>query len=358
MRILVLSGMHPLPTNVARGTFVADHVRLLRDLGHEVRVVNPLPRMLRQHEARRSTLTGVATAPKTFEFDGAETFAPRYWGLPGQASPGLMARSVVRRAGPVLAWIGDWRPEVVVCHGLWPIALLAKRIAEHHGAPCIGVVHGWDLDVGLEHERIGARLQRLVPTLDRLVVVGEHMVGRAVEAGALAPAWIPCHVPVEKDWRQPLRSWRGRWRRDPIDLLFPSDPRRPEKDHWLALQTGQELERRGWVVGMTTLRQQPRTIVWDRMMVASLTLITSLREAGPLVAKESVACGTPVAGVRVGDLGAWLPDRCLAEGRDPHRLADVCEAVLEHDWSGEELLPEWSTAASVGAAWTALLEGL
>ena len=54
---------------------------------------------------------------------------------------------------------------------------------------------------------------------------------------------------------------------------------------------------------MTTLRQQPRTIVWDRMMVASLTLITSLREAGPLVAKESVACGTPVAGVRVGDLG-------------------------------------------------------
>ena len=41
MRILVLSGMHPLPTNVARGTFVADHVRLLRDANHDVRVVNP-----------------------------------------------------------------------------------------------------------------------------------------------------------------------------------------------------------------------------------------------------------------------------------------------------------------------------
>ena len=53
--------------------------------------------------------------------------------------------------------------------------------------------------------------------------------------------------------------------------------------------------------------QQPRPIVWDRMMVASLTLITSSREAGPLVAKESVACGTPVASVNVGDVAGGCP---------------------------------------------------
>ena len=60
MRILVVSLMYPLPTNVARGTFVSDNVELFRSCGHEVKVVNPLPRMLKYQETRRSTLTGVA----------------------------------------------------------------------------------------------------------------------------------------------------------------------------------------------------------------------------------------------------------------------------------------------------------
>ena len=76
----------------------------------------------------------------------------------------------------------------------------------------------------------------------------------------------------------------------------------------------------------------PRPIVWDRMMVASLTLITSSREAGPLVAKESVACGTPVASVNVGDVARWLPEACIAADRSPIALADACERVLSTDW--------------------------
>ena len=47
MRILIASTLYPIPTNVARGTFVADHVDALKKSGHEVRVLNPLPRMLR-----------------------------------------------------------------------------------------------------------------------------------------------------------------------------------------------------------------------------------------------------------------------------------------------------------------------
>ena len=101
MRILVLSGMHPLPTNIARGTFVADHVRLLRDANHDVRVVNPLPRMLQYQESRRSTLTGVAKAPGHHTFDGTEVLVPRYWGLSNQASAWLTASSIRRRASAV-----------------------------------------------------------------------------------------------------------------------------------------------------------------------------------------------------------------------------------------------------------------
>ena len=359
MRIVVLSGMHPLPTNIARGTFVADHVRLLRDAGHDVRVVNPLPRMLQYQETRRSTLAGVAKAPARHAFDGAEVLVPKYWGLSNQSSAWLTASSIRRRASQVQRWLGDWAPEVVVVHALWPVGNLALALSEAWKVPCIGVVHGWDLDVGLAHRDVGPRLRRMMAALDRLVLVSEEQRQHLVGVEGPDAEVIPCHVPVEDDWLQPMTSWRGRWRRDRLDVLFPADPRRPEKEHYLALETGRELETRGWVVGMTTLRQQPRPIVWDRMMVASLTLITSSREAGPLVAKESIACGTPVASVNVGDVARWLPAACIAEDRTPIALADACERVLEVDWKQQPvLLPAWCQRPSVERAWDQILRNI
>ena len=359
MRILVLSGMHPLPTNVARGTFVADHVRLLRDAGHDVRVVNPLPRMMRYQENRRSTLAGTAKAPARHTFDGGEVLIPRYWGLSNQASSWLTSASIRRRSSTVRRWLGKWTPEAVVVHALWPVGALAIALAEAWKVPCIGVLHGWDLDVGLQHRDVGPRLRRMMAALDRVVLVAEEQRAHLEGMEHADVSVIPCHVPVEEDWQQPVSSWRGRWRRDRLDVLFPADPRRPEKEHYLALETGRELETRGWIVGMTTLRQQPRPIVWDRMMVASLTLITSSREAGPLVAKESIACGTPVASVDVGDLARWLPEACIAEDRSPTALADACERVLEMDWNERNVaLPEWCLRPAVQDAWSALLAGL
>ena len=356
MRILVMSGMHPLPTNVARGTFVADHVRLLRDAGHDVRVVNPLPRMLQYQENRRSTLSGVAKAPVRHTFDGAEVFVPRYWGLSNQASSWLTSSSIQKRAKAVQNWLAGWSPEAVVVHALWPVGALALTLSKGWKVPCVGVLHGWDLDVGLEHRDVGPRLRNMLTKMDHVVLVAEQQRAMLRGLELKASSVIPCHVPVEEDWRQPVTSWKGRWRRDRLDVLFPSDPRRPEKEHYLALETGRELETRGWIVGMTTLRQQPRPIVWDRMMVASLTLITSSREAGPLVAKESIACGTPVAAVDVGDLSSWLPEACIAAERTPGALADACERVLEMDWTGLDFaLPEPSLRPAAEAAWEHVL---
>ena len=153
-----------LPTNVARGTFVAIHVRLLRDANHDVRVVSPLPRMLQYQESRRSTLPAAKAPDSTF--DGTEVLVPRYWGLSNQASAWLTASSIRRRASAVQRWLGDWRPEAVVvppCGRLEAWLALAKA----WNVPCIGVVHGWDLDVGLAHRDVGPRLRRMIADLDR-----------------------------------------------------------------------------------------------------------------------------------------------------------------------------------------------
>jgi len=361
MRILIASTLYPLPTNPARGTFVADHVDALKKSGHDVKVLNPLPRMMKYYETGRSTLTGVAKSPPMFDHRGETIFSPRYWAFPENPYPSFTISSIKRRSKSIEKWLGDWRPDVIISHTLWPSAFLATHLAKRWNVPCVGVVHGYDFDVALSHKNTTKALQRILVKLDHLVLVSNRLKSIALsnDFNENNCSVIPCHVAVESEWLKEMKNWRGRWRKDKLDLLFPSDARRPEKNHYLALKTGEELERRGWVVGITTLNQQPRSIVWDRMLVASVTLITSKRESGPLVARESIACGTPVVAVDVGDLSEWIPQKFISKEYDESKLADAVEEALAADWKAEKIeLPEEFTITSVQDSWDLLLNKL
>ena len=358
MRVLVTSLLFPLPTNVARGTFVSDHVEVLQNLGHDVKVVNPLPKMLKYQESSRSTHTGVATAPKKFNHGEVDVFSPRFWGLPGHPLPVLTSFSLKRKQKAIEKWLGVWRPDLIICHTLWPVAELANHLSQNWQIPWVGVVHGHDFDIGINDKNISKSISRLAKSANHIVTVSNRLDEIAKDIGIDNHLVIPCHDAVSDEWKKPMKNIGGRWRKESLDILFPSDPRRPEKNHLLALQTGEELEKRGWIVGITTLRQQPRSIVWDRMLVADLTLITSKRESGPLVARESIQCGTPVVSVDVGDVASYLPDFCISSDYNPTNLADACEAALKHDWSDGLALPEQFTLQRVSHQWKKLIESL
>ena len=221
----------------------------------------------------------------------------------------------------------------------------------------MGVVHGWDVDVGLISEELGKTVKRMIESFDCIVSASNPLNSRLLKhASPKMNQVIPCHIEVGKDWQKSITNFRGRWRREPIDILFPSDPRRPEKDYYLALECGRELETRGWVVGITTLKQQPRDLVWDRMMVADLTIITSKRESGPMVAKESILCGTPVVSVDVGDVSEWLPNEFISASREVKELADKCEHALEFDWKNLDFqLPDSFSRETISSQWEDLL---
>ena len=335
MKILLVTRLFPLPENVARGTFVSDHAELLSSLGHEVRVLNVLPRMLRINEARRSTMEGVAKAPKSFEHGELNVVVQRHFEFPD--FPSITAFSASRSKT-------KWTPDLVICHTLWPAAYAAKSIAKKHSVPWVAVVHGHDFDVALKDHR-GRRVEALARSADHLVVVSNSL-------SRFDSITIPCHVNVDEEWRKPMKKFSGLFRKSKIDILFPSDPRRPEKNHMLALRVGEELETRGWKVGITTLKKQPRTMVWDRMLAADVCLITSSRESGPLVAKESITCGCPVVAVDVGDMGEWM-DVYPAEVK---ALADAIEDRLQN---GQEVtLPQNCGFESVRNQWSSLLESV
>ena len=105
MRILLVTLLHPLPTNAARGTFVADHAQLLRDMGHDVRIVNPLPRLLKYMEQSRSTFTGVAKAAKHFEHNEFEIFAPRFIAYTDHPYPWFTSKSIRNRQRSIEKWL-------------------------------------------------------------------------------------------------------------------------------------------------------------------------------------------------------------------------------------------------------------
>ena len=335
MKILLVTRLFPLPENVARGTFVSDHAELLSSLGHEVRVLNVLPRMLRINEARRSTMEGVAKAPNTFEHGELNVVVQRHFEFPD--FPSITAFSASRSKT-------KWTPDLVICHTLWPAAYAAKSVAKKHSVPWIAVVHGHDFDVALKDHR-GRRVEALARSADHLVVVSNSL-------SRFDSITIPCHVNVDEEWRKPMKKFSGLFRKSKIDILFPSDPRRPEKNHLLALRVGEELETRGWKVGITTLKKQPRPMVWDRMLAADACLITSSRESGPLVAKESIICGCPVVAVDVGDMSEWM-DVYPAE---VNALADAIEDRLQN---GQEVtLPQNCGFESVRNQWSSLLESV
>ena len=349
MRILVVTLLYPIPDNPVRGVFVEDRVKLLRKLGHDVRVINPLPRMLRMNELRRSTLRGVAKTPKVSTDGEHNIFHPRYIQIPNNNLLKCTIFSVRRLARKVEKWLGDWRPEAISCHTLWPVAELAETLSNRWNIPWIATVHGFDFDVGLKTE-IEKHIRRLAGSATRLVTVSSRLADIAKETGTRSDCeFIPCHTAVPKESTQSMRAYQGHWRRGKLEVLFPANPRRLEKRHLLALKACAELETRGWNVHMGGLTNVPRNLVFDRMLTCDLALITSSREAGPLVARESIACGLPVVGVDVGDLKSWLPDRCIAATDTSESIADAIEATIGTEVS-DFVIPDYFTEESVSSA--------
>ncbi len=209
------------------------------------------------------------------------------------------------------------------------MAHLAAELIKQFNVKWSLTIHGYDFDVGIKSPQTKSIIS-LCSSADQLVIVTKSHEGLAKDMGLKSdPIVIPCHAEVGSEWEQSMRKPHRRWRRSKLEILFPADPRRPEKRHLLAVRACAELEERGWVVNFGTLKQVPRELVWDRMVSCDLALITSERETGPLVARESILCGLPVAGVDVGDLASWLPARCISTSDTPSAIADAMERVLE-----------------------------
>ncbi len=307
VRALIVTNMYPTPERPALGSFVRDQVQALGRIdGIEVEV---------------------------------SAFAPR-----GAAAYARGARSLRRH------YRGE-RFDIVHCHfGLSIFPSLAVRARAR-----AVTLHGTDLS----HPRSRAITLAGLRTMDLVATVSEELAAKVPRTAFGGPrAVLPIGVDVDRFQaisRAQARSELGLDRDGPY-LLFPSDPRRPEKryDRAEAVAGGARLLTLGDI--------EPSAVpLW--VNAANAVIVPSEREGFGLAVLEALACDVPVlstpvgiapdalAGVAGTYCGPFEPD-AWRQALAPH-LASPDPRV-----EGRARAERFSTdrmAAEVVAAWRSLL---
>jgi glycosyltransferase involved in cell wall biosynthesis len=241
MRALVVTNMYPSPAFPARGRFVYDQVRALRDLAElDVEI---------------------------------HAFEPGGIGAYLRAAAGLRRLFRGRRFDVVHAHFGLTA---------WP-AMTVR--AQAHAV----TLHGTDL----EHPRSRALTLAALPAVDLVATVSAPLAGRI-------PSWATRRRPVAV---LPCGVDLGRFR--PIDraqarrelglaihnryLLFPADPARTEKRYDRASGLAEALGARLLTLGAVDPERVPLFV-----NAADAVLVTSDREGFGLAVLEALACDVPV----------------------------------------------------------------
>ncbi len=311
VRALIVTNMFPTPQRPSLGSFVSDQAQALRRTGK------------------------VELEVFAFEPGGYRAYA--------SAAAQLAGRRRRRRFDIVHAHFGLTS---------WPAR--AARAQAH-----VVTLHGTDL----AHPRSRPVTLAGLRLVDLVGVVSEPL-GRQVphwaSRGRLAV--LPCGVDLHRFRRIERARARAELGLDPESpyLLFPADPRRPEKRHDLALA----------LAGETTLLalgdvEPARVPLW--VNAANAVVIPSEREGFGLAVLEALACDVPVLSTPVGvapEVLADLPGNLCApfdvatwsaalaphlEADDPRVAGRDRAEPLSSDRMAQRVLDAWTELLTEGA---------
>ncbi|MBV9603537.1 MAG: glycosyltransferase [Solirubrobacterales bacterium] len=246
MRALIVTNMYPTPERPALGSFVRDQVEALRRID-ELQI-------------------------DVFAF------------APGGGRAYLDAARDLGRDHR------DQRYDVVHAHfGLTAWPALAARAAAH-----AVTLHGTDL----VHPRSRAITLAALPFQALVATVSEPLAAqlpRRVVRGQTAI--LPTGVDTRRFKPTPRAEARAAVNLEPTGryLLFPADPKRPEKRHDRALALAADTQAELLTLGSTAPEQVPLYV-----NAANAVLVPSERESFGLAVLEALACDVPVLATPVG----------------------------------------------------------
>lgn len=143
MRILTISGLFPSRNAPAHGVFVLQRTKALRDAGHEVRVLAPVPWVPPGPVPAR--YAKIRSTPRDEVIEGIPVRHPRYFMIPKvgvYAQDRLYACGIARAAR---AAMDDFHPDLIDVHYLYPDACGVARVANRLGLPYVCSARGSDV---------------------------------------------------------------------------------------------------------------------------------------------------------------------------------------------------------------------
>lgn len=367
MRIGVLTSLFPTPARPFEGIFCERRYRALRERGHGVHVVHPLPWAPTFLGLAPERYRALASAPRHEERAGLRVTRPRYLHVPKRARGNARRFAAVGRR---TLFAGAEPPEVVVCDYAWPAArAVPDRVGDREpgGREGVGwVVSGRGSDVllvqgvpSLRPELVrGLRAaqawcgvsQDLVDAMDALAGhPGGVLVPNGVDLERFRPrdrgaararleldaagplVLVVGHLIERKD---PLLAARAFAAGAPADARLVFVGRGPLAEPVAALCRELGLGERARLVGEAA----PAELA-DWYAAADALLLCSHREGRPNVVLEALASGRPVVATPAGGTAELLEGRpeLLAPDHEPGTIGAALAGVLRAPPAPSEL---------------------
>jgi glycosyltransferase involved in cell wall biosynthesis len=337
LRIGVISTSYPRASDDPAGSFVGEHVRALRALGHAVDVIaagdgreTSDPRTTRV----RSALFYRGGAPDRLER------APLGAALPAAAFTLRLAAAAAARARA-----GRW--DAIVAHWLVPSALVALPL----GAPLVAIAHGGDVHTLRRLHLLAPALHALRLRRARLVFVSEHLRALARAAAPALARWLgdaliqPMGLDLARFAALPraprtpptilvaarLVPIKGvdvaidafAHVRAPARLVIAGDGPERRALHERAARAPADVE----LLGEVDTRRRDELLGEASVVVVPSRAVAGRTEGTPAIALEALAAGVPVIASALGGLRE-LPAARLVPPEDPYALAREIDRVL------------------------------
>jgi glycosyltransferase involved in cell wall biosynthesis len=300
MRVLVVTNIYPTRERPANGTFVANQVRSLSQVGVQTEVLF-LDRAGRGRRAYRGLGRHVLTAAEASNPDIVHV-------MYGGVMADVVSRVVADR--PVLvSYCGDdlqgnaGNGLLGALSGRYNVAASARAARRAAGV----IVKSRNLFEALPRNLDPSRV---------------WIVPNGVDFALFAP----------QDRFECQRELG--WRSARAHVLFPAPPSRGEKRYPLAVAAVRLLRQDGHDVDLHVLDGIPHDQIPVWLNAANAIVLTSSREGSPNVVKEALACNVPIVSVDVGDVRERFAgiEGCYISGATPQELSrHLVEAVERTD---------------------------
>lgn len=356
MRVLVVGSLFPSGTDPLRGVHNHQRVLALAGLGHEVRVVAPVPWF-----PLLSCMRSQEPPPRSETLEGLPITHPRFFRPPRVAvsQHHRMYRAALRQ--PFAEAVRSFNPDVALLLFGYPDAVAMAPLCQEHGLPWVVAVLGSDFRVRCTQPSFRSMIMGTLHSTPVVVCPGQVLRGDLLDAGLAPDRVIAFNNGINHDLFYPgsgaarrpvviavgglvqvkglerlIAAWGLLRDRLPAGArleLLGDGPRR----HALAAQA----RRLGVGDRVEFLGALPHAEVANRLRQAHCLCLPSRSEGMPNVVIEALACGTPVVATDVGEVPFLVQNGEQGEtvaNRDESVAADLAEALsrtLARSWDPE-----------------------